>query len=273
MELIIYLLIGAIAGFAAGLFGVGGGLIIVPILYIVFTQQHYAPDLIMHMALGTSLATIMVTSLSSIMAHHQKGAVMWTVVRNIAPGLVIGSFLGAGVADVLSGHSLQLIIGVFAIWVSQRMFFGANKTVDTSKQLPTVWQQALAGSGIGLASAIFGIGGGSLTVPYLNKHGVVMQKAVATSAACGFPIAVAGALGLMWFGAKQSVQIPHAIGYVHIYAFIGISIMSFVTAKFGAKVAHALSPAMLKKCFSGLLFTVGSYFIYQGVIQLLHSTH
>ncbi|ECE6726450.1 sulfite exporter TauE/SafE family protein, partial [Salmonella enterica subsp. enterica] len=117
MELIIYLAIGAIAGFAAGLFGVGGGLIIVPILYIVFTQLHYDPAIIMHMALGTSLATIIVTSISSVMAHHKRGAVLWQVFRNLAPGLVIGSFLGAGIADLLSGQNLQIIIGIFAIWV------------------------------------------------------------------------------------------------------------------------------------------------------------
>ena len=115
-----------------------------------------------------------------------------------------------------------------------------------------------------MASAIFGIGGGSLTVPYLNRHGVVMQKAVATSAACGLPIAVAGALGFMWFGHQAEVNVPNTIGYIHVYAFFGIALMSFITAKFGAKVAHLLSPAMLKKCFAGLLVVVGLYFIYQG---------
>lgn len=265
MELIIYLAIGAIAGFAAGLFGVGGGLIIVPILYVVFTQMGYDPAVIMHMALGTSLATIMVTSISSVMAHQKKGAVLWPVFKNLAPGLVIGSFAGAGIAGLLTGSNLQLIIGVFAIWVAYKMFTTANVQVDESKQLPSKAMQTLAGGGIGVASAIFGIGGGSLTVPYLNRNGVVMQKAVATSAACGLPIAIAGALGFMFFGAKAQGHIENAIGFVHIYAFIGISIMSFITAKFGAKVAHTLSPAMLKKCFAGLLTTVGLYFVYQGV--------
>lgn len=137
MELIIYLGIGAIAGFTAGLFGVGGGLIIVPILYVVFTQMGYDPSVIMHMALGTSLATIIVTSISSVTAHHKKGAVLWNVFKNLAPGLVIGSFIGAGVADILSGQHLQLIIGAFAIWVAFKMFRGANVHVDPSKQLPS----------------------------------------------------------------------------------------------------------------------------------------
>ncbi|WP_032867999.1 sulfite exporter TauE/SafE family protein [Acinetobacter sp. 1000160] len=266
MELIIYLLIGAIAGFAAGLFGVGGGLIIVPILYIVFTQMNYDPNVIMHIAVGTSLATIIVTSISSVTAHHKKGAVLWSVFRNLAPGLVAGSFLGAGIADLMSGQHLQLVIGVFAVWMAYKMFKGAHAVVDPNRHLPSAALQLAAGGGIGVASAIFGIGGGSLTVPYLNRHGVVMQKAVATSAACGLPIAVAGALGFMWFGAKEQIDVPNTIGYVHVYAFFGISVMSFITAKFGAKVAHLLSPAMLKKCFAGLLVVVGCYFIYKGLM-------
>ncbi|KHF76698.1 Protein of unknown function DUF81 [Acinetobacter sp. neg1] len=260
------MLIGAIAGFAAGLFGVGGGLIIVPILYIVFTQMNYDPNVIMHIAVGTSLATIIVTSISSVTAHHKKGAVLWPVFRNLAPGLVLGSFLGAGIADLMSGQHLQLVIGVFAVWMAYKMFKGANAVVDPNRHLPSAPLQLAAGGGIGVASAIFGIGGGSLTVPYLNRHGVVMQKAVATSAACGLPIAVAGALGFMWFGAKEQIEVPNTIGYVHVYAFLGISVMSFITAKFGAKVAHLLSPAMLKKCFAGLLVVVGCYFIYKGLM-------
>ncbi len=121
------------------------------------------------------------------------------------------------------------------------------------------------GSGIGFASAIFGIGGGSLTVPYLNRYGVVMQQAVGTSAACGFPIAVAGALGFMIFGMQAQVNVPNTIGFVHIYAFLGISIMSFFTAKLGAKTAHALSPQILKKCFAVLLVIVGCFFLVKGL--------
>lgn len=263
MELSIYLLIGAIAGFTAGLFGVGGGLIIVPILYVVFGHQGYDPSMIMHMAVGTSLATIVVTSISSVMAHHRQGAVLWSVVKTLAPGLMLGAFLGAAIADVLSAQHLKLLIGCFALWVAYRMFRGAHTQVDASQQLPSTPKQIAAGAGIGVASAIFGIGGGSLTVPYLNRHGVLMQRAVATSAACGLPIAVAGALGFMWFGAKNTQPIAHAIGYVHVYAFVGISVMSFITAKWGAKVAHTLSPAKLKKCFALLLSFVGIYFIYQ----------
>ncbi len=263
MELIIFLVIGAIAGFMAGIFGIGGGVIIVPILYLVFSQIGYGPEVIMHLALGTSLATIIVTSTSSLLAHHKKGGVIWPVFRNLAPGMVIGSFVGAGVAGVLSGTNLQLIIGAFLVWVAYTMFF-AKPAKAQSEALPSTAKQVGAGAGIGVASAIFGIGGGSLTVPYLNHYGVVMQRAVGTSAACGLPIAVAGALGFMFFGMQDQVNLPNAIGFVHIYAFLGISIMSFFTAKLGAKAAHSLSPVMLKKCFSVLLFAVGCFFFIKG---------
>ncbi|HCN17074.1 MULTISPECIES: sulfite exporter TauE/SafE family protein [Psychrobacter] len=277
MELIIFLIIGALAGFAAGLFGVGGGTIIVPLLFIVFTQMGYSPDNIMHLALGTSLATIIVTSISSLMAHNKKGAVMWPVFKNLAPGLAVGCFLGAGIAGQISGLYLQLIVGVFLLWVAYKMFFGGKKQLtcpainassanDTNTELPSKPKQLAAGGVIGIASAIFGIGGGSLTVPYLTRYGVVMQKAVGTSAACGLPIAIAGALGFMFFGMQQQVNVPNTIGFVHIYAFLGISVMSFFTAKLGAKVAHILSPALLKKCFAMLLTVVGCYFIFKGVL-------
>lgn len=264
MELITFLVIGAFAGFAAGLFGVGGGTIIVPLLFIVFTQVGYDPDVVMHLALGTSLATIVVTSISSLMAHHKNGAVIWSVFKNLAPPMAIGCFFGAGIAGLISGLHLQIIVGLFLIWVAYTMFTGAKKVIDPTKNLPSSGQQIAAGSVIGVASAIFGIGGGSLTVPYLNRYGVVMQKAVGTSAACGLP--VAGALGFIIFGINAEINVPNTIGYVHIYAFIGISIMSFITAKFGAKAAHALSPAMLKKCFAVLLVIVASFFLVKGLI-------
>lgn len=265
MELFIYLAIGAIAGFSAGLFGIGGGLIIVPILYLVFWQMGYDPAVIMHMALGTSLATIVVTSLSSVTAHHKKGAVLWPVFRNLLPGLLLGSFVGAGIAGRMSSELLQLIIGLFVLYMAYKMFKGATAQVDESRHLPSVPAQMLVGGGIGVASAIFGIGGGSLTVPFLNRCGVVMQKAVATSAACGLPIALSGAIGFMFFGEQTAGQIENAIGFVQIYAFIGISVMSFVTAKLGVKVAHALSPIFLKKSFAIYLVLIGIYFIYQAI--------
>ena len=157
------------------------------------------------------------------------------------------------------------------LWVAYKMFMGGKKKANSDAgnvhiALPSKPKQLAAGAGIGIASAIFGIGGGSLTVPYLTRYGVVMQKAVGTSAACGLPIAIAGALGFMFFGMQAQVDVPNTIGFVHIYAFLGISIMSFFTAKLGAKVAHALSPQLLKKCFAVLLTVVGCYFLYKGLL-------
>jgi uncharacterized membrane protein YfcA len=178
--------------------------------------------------------------------------------------MAIGCFAGAAIAGWLSGIHLQLIVGLFLIWVAYTMFTGAKKAVDPTKSLPSPGKQIAAGSVIGVASAIFGIGGGSVTVPYLTRYGVVMQKAVGTSAACGLPIAIAGALGFMIFGMKAHAAVPNSIGYVHTYAFLGISLMSFFTAKLGAKTAHALSPQVLKKCFAVLLVIVGCFFLFKG---------
>lgn len=266
MELLIFLAIGVLAGFTAGIFGVGGGLIIVPLLYVVFTHMGYEPEVIMHMALGTSLATIIVTSISSSIAHHRNGAVIWSVFKNLAPGLIIGSFLGAGIAGLLSGANLQLIIGVFVIWVAYKMMISPEYRIDQHSVLPSAFKQFCTATGIGVASAIFGIGGGSLTVPYLNHYGVVMQRAVGTSAACGLPIAIAGAFGFIFFGMKEQVNVQNSIGFVHIYAFFGISATSFFTAKLGAKAAHVLSPIVLKKYFAVLLFSVGCFFLIKGLL-------
>ncbi len=268
MELIIFFIIGAIAGFAAGLFGVGVGTIMVPLLYIVFTQMGYSADTTMHLALGTSLATIVITSISSLTAHNKNGAVMWPVFKNLAPGMAIGCFFGAGIAGWLSGTHLQIIVGTFLLWVAFTMLTGGKKRVEANanRSLPSTSKQLGAGAGIGVASAIFGIGGGSLTVPYLNRYGVVMQKAVGTSAACGLPIAIAGALGFMIFGLNEQVDVPNAIGFVHIYAFLGIGTMSFFTAKLGAKAAHTLSPQLLKKSFAWLLVVVSIFFLFKALL-------
>lgn len=258
--------LGAIAGLIAGLFGVGGGLVIVPVLLWAFTLQGFEPTYLTHLAVGTSLATIMVTSISSVQAHHRRGAVRWSVVRHLSLGLLLGAFVGAGIADAMPAALLQLVIGCFALWVAQHMFFSQRRQQSAPEQpetLPSTAQQALAGGVIGVASAIFGIGGGSLTVPYLSRYGVLMQQAVATSAACGLPIAVAGALGFMFFGQAAENLPAGAWGFVHVPAFLGISAASLLTAQYGAKLAHRLPAALLKQLFSLLLLLVGCTFIYK----------
>ncbi len=266
MSVLLYLGLGAVAGLIAGLFGVGGGLVIVPVLLWVFTLQGFEPTYLTHLAVGTSLATIMVTSMSSVQAHHRRGAVRWPVVRHLAVGLLLGAFVGAGIADSMPAPLLQLVIGCFALWVAQNMFRSQRRQhaqPSLPEQLPSVSRQAIAGGVIGVASAIFGIGGGSLTVPYLSRYGVVMQQAVATSSACGLPIAVAGAFGFMWFGQAAENLPAGAWGFVHVPAFLGISAASLVTAQYGAKLAHHLPAALLKKLFALLLLLVGCVFVYK----------
>ncbi len=261
-----FMLAGTIAGVCAGLFGVGGGLIIVPALVWIFTAYGMPNDVVAHVAVGTALATIILTSISSMSAHHKRGGVRWDIFKNMSKGLVLGSLLGAWIATLIKGDALQAIIGTGAVLMAIKMLFFPNKE-NLDKPLPKNHTQTLAGMVIGLLSAIFGIGGGSLTVPYLSYNGVPMKQAVGTSAACGFPIAVAGAMGFMWFGqtATTGLKIPQTIGFVHVGAFICVSIMSFMMAKLGARLAHVLPAQVLKRAFGCLLLVVGCQLVWSGL--------
>ena len=259
-----FVIAGAFAGVCAGLFGIGGGMIIVPALVWIFTAYHFPPEVVTHLAVGTSLATIIVTSISSLTAHHKRGGIRWEVWRSMALGLVIGSLVGAGIADRINGQALQALIGIGALLVALKMLFFSNKE-QLGKPLPPKGVQFGAGTGIGMASSIFGIGGGSLTVPFLNWAGLPMKQAVGTSAACGLPIAIAGALGFAWFGQDVANLPEGTIGFVHIIGFFCISAASFITAKFGAKLAHQLPAATLKKSFGVLLIFAGGQLFLSGI--------
>jgi hypothetical protein len=259
-----FVIAGAFAGLSAGLFGVGGGMIIVPVLVWIFTVYAFPPEVITHLAIGTSLATIAVTSLSSLMAHNKRGGVRWEVWRHMALGLVIGSLVGAGVADMIEGQMLQVIIGAGALLMALKMLFLSNKE-QLDRPLPHAGVQFGAGTGIGLASSIFGIGGGSLTVPFLNWSGLPMRQSVGTSAACGLPIALAGAAGFAWFG-QDVVNMPAGtIGFIHITGFLCISVASFAMAKVGAKLAHVLPALTLKRAFGILLLFAGGQLLLSGL--------
>lgn len=264
MTILLYLLTGAFAGLLGGLLGVGGGLIVVPALVFSFQAQHFAPEVLTHMAVGTSLATIIFTSISSVKAHHEHRAVRWELVRLIAPGIVIGTLLGATIAHLLQGRTLQLVIGSFAILMGLQMLSGWQPRGKDATPPPLPGNAGLATGGglIGMASAIFGIGGGSLTVPWLGLHGVRMQEAVATSSACGLAIALSGSIGFVLTGRHASPLPEHALGYIYLPAFIGISISSVLFARLGAKLAHRLPAATLKKIFAVLLIIVGSQFVF-----------
>ncbi|WP_185267711.1 sulfite exporter TauE/SafE family protein [Halopseudomonas xiamenensis] len=259
MEFIIYLVLGACAGVLAGLFGVGGGMIIVPVLVYSFALQGFAPEVLTHMAVGTSLATIAFTSVNSVRAHNKLGAVRWRLFLWLALGIVFGCLLGGLTASGLSGPILQKIIGVFAICVAIQMAFELKPRAALGEPgKPTL---TVAGGVIGWASTIFGIGGGSLTVPFLVWRSVPMQQAVATSAACGMPIAVAGALSFMVTGWAAADLPDWSLGYVYLPAMIGIAATSVFFAGYGARLAHRLSQRLLKRLFSLLLVSVGINFL------------
>lgn len=259
-----FVIAGAFAGVCAGLFGIGGGMIIVPALVWIFTAYNFSSEVVTHLAVGTSLATIIVTSISSLTAHNKRGGVRWEIWRGMAIGLVVGSVVGAGIADMINGQALQAIIGIGALLVALKMLFFSNKE-QLGKPLPSKGVQVGAGTGIGMASSIFGIGGGSLTVPFLNWAGLPMKQAVGTSAACGLPIAVAGALGFAWFGQDVANLPAGTIGFVHIIGFICISVASFITAKIGARLAHQLPALMLKRAFGVLLIFAGGQLFLSGI--------
>ncbi len=257
--LLAYLGVGAVAGLMAGLFGIGGGMIIVPVLVFAFAGQGFSADVLVHMAVATSLATIAFTAISSVKAHHEKGAVDWDIVLGLSIGILGGAFVGVLTADWMSGVALQTVIGISALLVAAQMGFGLQP--KPTRQVPGKAGLAGAGGFIGWASAICGIGGGSLTVPYLTWCNHPMQRSVATAAACGLPIALVGAVSNVVIGWGNPALPEETFGYVYWPALIGIVITSVPFARLGAKLAHKLSPQKLKKLFAVLLVGVGINFL------------
>lgn len=258
---LVYLSVGVIGGILAGLLGVGGGLVIVPALNFAFEGllQPEQFSYIQHMALGTSLASICFTSISSLRAHHKRGAVNWTIVRNIALGVVLGTFFGAGLAAKLSATFLKGFFVVFLYYVGTQMLLDIKPKAHAA--LPGMAGMTGVGLVIGVVSALVGIGGGTLSVPFMLFCGMAMHNAVGTSAAIGFPIAVGGTLGFMAFGPASGagVNIPEpSWGYVYLPALAGVAAMSILTAPLGAKIAHALPVARLKKIFAIFLYLIAT---------------
>lgn len=253
-EILLYLLTGAVAGLSAGLLGIGGGLIIVPILFFVFSHQQVPAENVMHMALATSLATIIITSLSSARAHHKRGAVLWPVVVSLSPGIVIGAWLGAMVASALATGVLRPVFGIFELLVAIHLLVNYKPPTHT----PSISRarSMVGGTVIGSISSIVGIGGGTLTVPFLLWHNISIRNAVASSAACGFPIAVAGTAAYVVSG-WNAEGLPHwTLGYVSLPAFALIILTSIVTAPAGAALAHRLPERTLRILFALFLFAL-----------------
>lgn len=254
LEWSMYLTLGAFAGVLAGLLGVGGGLVIVPILTFIFTAKGMADQHIIHLALGTSLASIMFTSISSLRAHHGRGAVDWTVVRRITPGIMTGTFLGSWVAARLSTHVLKLFFVVFLFAVAGQMLL--NIKPKPHRQLPGRSAMFGAGGLIGGISGLVGIGGGSMSVPFMVWCNAAMHTAIGTSAAIGFPIALAGAAGYVINGLGAALP-PWSLGFVYLPALTGVAAASIFTAPLGARLAHSLPIGRLKKVFALFLLAMG----------------
>jgi len=254
--IVMYLVVGLVAGVLAGLLGVGGGIVIVPLLVFCFAKQGIQPDLIMHIALGTSLASIMFTSISSFMSHHKRGAVDWAIVRRIVPGILIGTFAGTFVASRLPTGFLQGFFSLFLYLIATQMLL--NKKPAASRDLPGTGGMFGIGSFIGVISALVGIGGGSLSVPFMIWCNVTAHRAIGTSAAIGFPIAIAGAAGYIVNNLGTAGLPPYSLGFVYLPALAGIVCASMLTAPFGVKLAHALPVDKLKRIFALFLYAVAT---------------
>jgi uncharacterized membrane protein YfcA len=251
-----YLGIGALAGALAGLLGVGGGLIIVPLLIATFSRQSLPAGSLMHLALGTSLASIVFTSISSFRAHHRRGAVDWGIVRRITPGILAGTFGGSWIAARLSTRPLTWLFTVFLYAVAVQMFL--DRKPRPTREVPGTAGSTAAGGVIGVVSSLVGIGGGSLSVPFMTWCNVPVHRAIGTSAAIGFPIAVAGAAGYIVNGLRAPGLPPHTLGFVHLHALVGIVAASVATAPLGARLAHSLPVPRLKRAFAALLLVMGT---------------
>ncbi len=263
--LAIFVGVGAIAGILAGLFGVGGGLVIVPMLAYCFTKMGISYEMIMHLALGTSMASIMFTSVSSFMAHHRKGAVHWDIVRKIVLGIFVGTFLGAIVASKLSTAFLSVFFVLFLYYVAIQMIL--NRKPSPSRGLPGTVGMFAAGGIIGSVSSFVGIGGGSLSVPFIIWCNIPAHHAIGTSAAIGFPIAIAGTIGYIYSGFSAPNLPTYSLGYIYLPALAGIACASVLTAPLGAKIAHSLPVSRLKQIFAVLLAVMGTKVLYGLIMQ------
>lgn len=258
--ILLYLGLGVVAGVLAGLLGIGGGLVIVPMLVFALAWQGVAAEHLMHLALGTSLATIIFTAVSSFMAHHRRGAVRWEVVRRIVPGILVGTLGGTFVAAALSTNFLKGFFVLFLYFVAYQMLTGRKP--NPSRELPGPAGMFGAGGTIGIFSSLVGIGGGTLSVPFMVWCNIGLHQAIGTSAAIGFPIAVAGTIGYVVNGLGASDLPAYSLGFIYLPALIAIVATSVFTAPLGVRLAHSLPVDRLKKIFALLLIAVGTRMLW-----------
>ncbi|SIP97556.1 sulfite exporter TauE/SafE family protein [Pseudacidovorax sp. RU35E] len=257
-------LLGLGAGFLAGLLGIGGGMVMVPFLTYIMSTRGASADLSVKMAIATSMATIMFTSISSVRAHHKRGAVRWDIVRRLAPGIVIGSLVGSlGVFALLKGSVLAIFFALFVGFSATQMFL--DKKPAPSRQIPGTGGQLAAGGLIGFISGLVGAGGGFISVPFMTWCNVPIHAAVATSAALGFPIAVANVAGYVASGWSVQGLPPGAFGYIWLPALLVVAVCSVLMAPLGARAAHALPVKKLKRVFASVLYVLAAYMLWKGL--------
>jgi uncharacterized membrane protein YfcA len=263
-QLVVELLVlGACTGFLAGLLGIGGGMLMVPFMTFLLGLKGFPQDQLMKVAVATSLATICFTSISSVRAHHKKGAVRWDIAKLLAPGIVVGSLLGAQIAKALPSSWLALVFAVFVGFSATQMFL--DKKPKPTRELPRGPGMFGAGGVIGVLSALVGAGGGFISVPFMAWCNVSIHNAVATSAALGFPIALAGTLGYVYAGWSLEGMPTGTLGFIYVPALVIIALASVTTAPLGARTAHKLDVKQLKKAFAGVLYVLAAYMLYKGL--------
>ena len=256
-----YLGLGTVAGFLAGLFGVGGGLVLVPVLLLLFDAQHFPAEQVMHLALGTSMATILFTSLSSLRKHHQHGAVDWSVVRNITPGILIGTGIGALLAASIPTRGLGIFFTLFVYFAAAQILLDVRP--HASRQLPGPVGMTLTGILTGCLSSLVSIGGGTIIVPFLIWCNVTLRNAIGTSAAIGFPVAIGGTIGYVLTGINLTALPDHTLGFVYLPALFWATLASILTAPLGAKATHHMKVGLLRKLFAILLLALATKLLFK----------
>ena len=256
--------LGLVTGFLAGLLGIGGGMIMVPFISAILSGRGVEPGLAVKMAIATSMATIIFTSVSSVRAHHKKGAVRWDIVKALAPGIVLGAMVASlGVFALLKGASLYFVFAAFVAFSGSQMFL--DKKPSPTRQLPGTAGLLGAGGVIGALSGLVGAGGGFVSVPFMTWCNVAIHNAVATSAALGFPIALANVVGYVIAGQGLQGVPPYSFGYLWLPALVVIASCSVLMAQLGARAAHALPVKKLKRAVAVVLFTLAVYMLYKGM--------
>lgn len=253
--LALLLVIGAFAGVLAGLLGVGGGIVLVPAFFYTFQTLGYDGPQLMQICLATSLATISVTSLRSVLSHHRKGAVDWTILRGWAPGIALGAILGVLVAASLQSTTLQGLFGMIGVGIGLYLGFGRAHW-RLGAVMPRGVVRAVLSAGVGFLSVLMGIGGGSFGVPLMSLYGVPIHRAVATAAGFGMTIAVPSVAGFLFLDIAAQHRPPFTLGAVNLVAFAAVIAMTLITAPLGVRLAHAMDPRPLKRVFAVFLTLV-----------------